>query len=160
MPSFGAIKLLQSRTGASRADCKRALEDHGDDQDAAAAALGEAALDERLATASGSSSGGGGGASSNQRALDDWASHEVAGSLSIIRVQDGDGTTFPRLGDTVTVHYRGTLQSDGTEFDCSYSRRPFTFRVGAGEVIRGWDEGLVKLSLGGAPAVGTCTCLR
>lgn len=52
-------------------------------------------------------------------------------------------------GDTVTVHYVGTL-TNGTKFDSSYDRgQPFTFRLGAGAVIAGWDQGLVGMRVGG-----------
>ena len=44
-------------------------------------------------------------------------------------------------GDTIDVHYRGTLASDGTEFDASYNRgQPLSFTVGKGQVIKGWGE--------------------
>ena len=52
-------------------------------------------------------------------------------------------------GDTVTVHYVGTL-TNGTKFDSSYDcGQPYTFRVGAGQVIAGWDQGLVGMRVGG-----------
>ena len=52
-------------------------------------------------------------------------------------------------GDTVSVHYVGTLQN-GTEFDNSNKRgAPFEFTVGGGQVIKGWDEGLVGMRVGG-----------
>ncbi|KAL2194146.1 hypothetical protein P885DRAFT_43672 [Corynascus similis CBS 632.67] len=52
-------------------------------------------------------------------------------------------------GDTVNVHYRGTLQSNGQKFDASYDRgSPFSFKLGAGMVIKGWDEGLVDMCIG------------
>jgi FKBP-type peptidyl-prolyl cis-trans isomerase len=52
-------------------------------------------------------------------------------------------------GDTITVHYVGRL-SDGTRFDSSYDRgQPFTFRLGTGAVITGWDQGLVGMRVGG-----------
>ncbi|KAL1956060.1 hypothetical protein VTO42DRAFT_7655 [Malbranchea cinnamomea] len=52
-------------------------------------------------------------------------------------------------GDTVKMHYRGTLASDGTEFDASYNRnQPLSFTVGAGMVIKGWDQGLLDMCVG------------
>ena len=51
-------------------------------------------------------------------------------------------------GRTVSVNYRGTLTS-GKEFDSSYGRGPFSFPLGAGRVIRGWDEGVAGMKEGG-----------
>ncbi|KAG7284087.1 Peptidyl-prolyl cis-trans isomerase fpr2 [Staphylotrichum longicolle] len=52
-------------------------------------------------------------------------------------------------GDTINVHYRGTLQSNGEKFDASYDRgTPFSFKLGAGMVIKGWDEGLLDMCIG------------
>ena len=63
-------------------------------------------------------------------------------------VRMGDGDTV-KAGDTVAVHYVGTLQ-DGTEFDNSKKRgTSFEFTVGGGQVIKGWDEGLVGMRVGG-----------
>ncbi|NNC74001.1 MAG: FKBP-type peptidyl-prolyl cis-trans isomerase [Acidimicrobiia bacterium] len=54
----------------------------------------------------------------------------------------------PKPGDLVEVHYTGTLE-DGTEFDSSYDRgQPFSFRLGQGAVIAGWDEGIGYLAVG------------
>lgn len=53
----------------------------------------------------------------------------------------------PKLGDTVRVHYRGTL-TDGSEFDNSDGREPLEFEVGAGQVIPGFDEAVSVLELG------------
>jgi FKBP-type peptidyl-prolyl cis-trans isomerase len=51
-------------------------------------------------------------------------------------------------GDTISVHYKGTLV-DGTEFDESYNRgRPFKFTLGAHQVIEGWDQGLLGMCIG------------
>ena len=55
----------------------------------------------------------------------------------------------PRSGQEVTVHYTGTLE-DGTKFDSSLDRGPpFTFKIGVGQVIQGWDEGLMTMKVGG-----------
>ena len=51
-------------------------------------------------------------------------------------------------GQTVVVNYRGTL-TDGREFDSSYGRGPFSFPLGAGRVIKGWDEGVAGMKVGG-----------
>lgn len=68
--------------------------------------------------------------------------------LQYIELEEGTGAT-PQSGQTVTVHYTGTL-TDGTKFDSSLDRnRPFSFRIGAGQVIRGWDEGLSTMKVGG-----------
>ncbi|MBD2101317.1 FKBP-type peptidyl-prolyl cis-trans isomerase [Leptolyngbya sp. FACHB-261] len=57
--------------------------------------------------------------------------------------------TVPRTGQTIVVHYTGTLE-DGTKFDSSVDRgQPFQFRVGTGMVIKGWDEGLSTMHVGG-----------
>jgi len=60
----------------------------------------------------------------------------------------GTGATAA-AGDVVTVNYVGTL-TNGTKFDSSYDRnQPFTFRLGAGQVIAGWDQGVVGMKVGG-----------
>jgi len=64
-------------------------------------------------------------------------------------IAPGDGKTFPKPGDTVDMHYVGKLQSNGNKFDSSRDRgQPFRTRIGVGQVIRGWDEGVQQLSLG------------
>ncbi|GCB26589.1 FK506-binding protein 2 [Aspergillus awamori] len=52
-------------------------------------------------------------------------------------------------GDTVSMHYRGKLASDGSEFDASYNRgTPLKFKLGSGRVIKGWDQGLQDMCIG------------
>mmetsp|Transcript_38869 Transcript_38869/g.86461 ORF Transcript_38869/g.86461 Transcript_38869/m.86461 type:complete len:109 (+) Transcript_38869:351-677(+) len=63
-------------------------------------------------------------------------------------LQAGDGQNYPQKGNTVTVHYVGTL-TNGTKFDSSRDRgKPFQFKLGMGQVIKGWDEGVAKMSKG------------
>eukprot|EP00042_Codosiga_hollandica_P017770 m.49959 g.49959 ORF g.49959 m.49959 type:complete len:109 (+) comp48040_c0_seq1:1459-1785(+) len=60
----------------------------------------------------------------------------------------GDGSTYPQKGQTVVAHYTGRL-TNGKEFDSSVKRgKPFTFVIGKGQVIKGWDEGFAKMSKG------------
>ncbi|VDC00721.1 unnamed protein product [Peniophora sp. CBMAI 1063] len=69
-------------------------------------------------------------------------------SVSIQTLRPGNGANFPAAGDRVKIHYTGTLQ-DGRKFDSSKDRNePFITQIGVGKVIRGWDEGVVQLSLG------------
>lgn len=62
----------------------------------------------------------------------------------------GEGVT-PQKGQTVIVHYTGWLEKkDGTKFDSSVDRgEPFSFHIGKGEVIPGWDEGVGTMKVGG-----------
>lgn len=61
----------------------------------------------------------------------------------------GDGRTKPQHGDRVTVHYTGMLAATGRVFDSSRIKgEPFTFKVGYGKVIPGWENGLLEMSLG------------
>jgi len=71
-------------------------------------------------------------------------------------IRPGDGKTFPKKGQTVSVHYVGTL-TNGKKFDSSRDRgEPFKFKLGVGQVIRGWDEGVAQMSVGELSKL-TCT---
>lgn len=62
-------------------------------------------------------------------------------------LRDGSGAEA-RAGTTVTVHYVGTL-TNGTKFDSSRDRgKGFTFKLGAGQVIKGWDQGVAGMKVG------------
>jgi peptidylprolyl isomerase len=65
--------------------------------------------------------------------------------ITEIEVGTGDEAT---AGQTVVVNYRGSLEN-GTEFDSSYGRGPFSFPLGAGRVIKGWEEGVAGMKVGG-----------
>ncbi|MCX6186273.1 MAG: FKBP-type peptidyl-prolyl cis-trans isomerase [Bacteroidetes bacterium] len=73
--------------------------------------------------------------------------YTTASGLKYKLTEKGKGTQVLK-GDKVTVHYTGTLPN-GTKFDSSKDRnQPFSFKVGAGQVIKGWDEGLALLNIG------------
>lgn len=64
-------------------------------------------------------------------------------------IEVGDGAEV-QSGDTVTVEYVGVSYKTGEEFDSSWEREePFTFQLGSGAVIPGWDQGLVGMKVGG-----------
>ncbi|MFH0951429.1 MAG: FKBP-type peptidyl-prolyl cis-trans isomerase [bacterium] len=68
--------------------------------------------------------------------------------LQIDVLQAGTGTATTKAGDTISVHYTGTLL-DGTKFDSSVDRgQPFSFTLGVGQVIAGWDQGLLNMKVG------------
>ncbi len=67
--------------------------------------------------------------------------------LKIETLKQGTGAEA-KNGDTVEVHYTGTL-TDGSKFDSSLDRgSPFSFKLGAGQVIAGWDQGIVGMKVG------------
>ncbi len=83
----------------------------------------------------------------------------TASGLKYIDIKVGNGAT-PKAGQTVEVHYTGWL-TDGKKFDSSKDRNtPFSFPLGQGRVIKGWDEGLSTMKVGGVrkliipPALG------
>lgn len=74
---------------------------------------------------------------------------KTASGLTFEDIVVGSGAT-PQPGQTLTVHYTGWLEANGTKFDSSVDRgQPFKFVFGQGEVIPGWDEGLATMKVGG-----------
>ncbi len=69
--------------------------------------------------------------------------------LEVTDVTTGDGAEATS-GSTVVVHYVGVAHSTGEEFDASYNRgEPLSFRLGVGQVIAGWDQGVSGMKVGG-----------
>jgi len=69
-------------------------------------------------------------------------------SVRIVKQKEGDNKTYPKAGDKLKMHYTGTLPT-GEKFDSSRDRNtPFEFIIGVGQVIKGWDEGVLKMSKG------------
>lgn len=64
-------------------------------------------------------------------------------------ITPGDGKTFPKPGDSLSMHYTGKIAASGVKFDSSLDRgEPFVFIIGHGNVIKGWDIGVMRMSLG------------
>lgn len=79
----------------------------------------------------------------------DFPGDQAPSELVIEDLKDGDGAEAG-AGDTIKAHYVGVAHSTGEEFDASWNRgAPLEFRLGVGQVIRGWDEGLVGMRVGG-----------
>ena len=81
----------------------------------------------------------------------------TASGLSYEDTRVGAGAS-PTAGQTCVMHYTGWLWekgSKGAKFDSSHDRgRPFSFRLGRGQVIRGWDEGVASMKVGGQRTLG------
>jgi peptidylprolyl isomerase len=74
---------------------------------------------------------------------------ELTGELQIRDIVVGTGVTAS-AGQQAVVHYVGVAHSTGEEFDASYNRNsPFTFPLGEGRVIAGWDQGVQGMKIGG-----------
>lgn len=109
-------------------------------------AVGQAGLAAAGALAAASA----GGAVLQARAASSWGEAGAEGRPEYSRapsglgwhdVEEGAGAA-PRAGEMIRCHYTGTL-ADGKVFDSSYGRRPLSFKVGARQVIPGWDEGIL-----------------
>lgn len=86
-------------------------------------------------------------ATAEKMTTDAPVSREIVPGLTYTQTQEGTGAK-PKAGDTVAVHYTGTLEN-GTKFDSSRDRgQPIEFRLGVGQVIQGWDKGIMELSVG------------
>ncbi|EKX53523.1 FKBP-type peptidyl-prolyl cis-trans isomerase [Guillardia theta CCMP2712] len=96
------------------------------------------------------------GKQNKQSQADAWAEkkveqmkvHQGPGGLKWKDLAVGTGEEI-RKGMRVSMHYKGKLSKNGKQFDSSFGRGPFTFRFGAGEVIKGWDLGLQGMKVGG-----------
>ena len=74
--------------------------------------------------------------------------HRLRSGLMYVERRPGTGTTSPAIGQEAIVHYDGRLL-DGTRFDSSFERGvPYTFRLGTGAVIPGWDEAFLTMKKG------------
>jgi peptidylprolyl isomerase len=79
----------------------------------------------------------------------DFPGGEPPAELEISDIWPGDGAVA-KAGDTVQVHYVGVAYSTGEEFDASWGRgAPLEFRLGVGQVIAGWDQGVQGMRVGG-----------
>jgi peptidylprolyl isomerase len=74
---------------------------------------------------------------------------EAPSDLVVTEITEGDGAEATS-GPTLPVHYVGVAHSTGEEFDASYNRgAPLEFRLGIGQVIQGWDQGVAGMKVGG-----------
>ena len=79
----------------------------------------------------------------------DFPDFDPPTDLVVTEITEGDGAQASS-GDTVSVHYVGVAHSTGEEFDASYNRgTPLQFRLGVGQVISGWDQGVQGMKVGG-----------
>ncbi|HEV7148548.1 MAG TPA: FKBP-type peptidyl-prolyl cis-trans isomerase [Pedococcus sp.] len=79
----------------------------------------------------------------------DFHGDSAPSELVIEDLKEGDGPQAA-AGNTISAHYVGVAHSTGEEFDASWNRgAPLDFRLGVGQVIRGWDDGIVGMKVGG-----------
>lgn len=101
-----------------------------------------------ILSACGGSEGSGGAAAGGDFKVDSAALTKTASGLQYQDVAPGNGDEA-RDGQVAVVHYTGWL-TDGTKFDSSRDRgQPFSFPIGSGQVIPGWDEGVAGMKVGG-----------
>jgi peptidylprolyl isomerase len=119
----------------------------GDDDDESS---DDSATTEANAPADGGDSGGSADNTDlNEKPVIETTGDESPGALIVEDIVVGDGPEA-KSGDRVSMQYVGVLYSDGTEFDASWDRgEPFDFTLGTGEVIPGWDQGIVGMKVGG-----------
>ncbi|MFA6096535.1 MAG: FKBP-type peptidyl-prolyl cis-trans isomerase [Candidatus Paceibacterota bacterium] len=85
---------------------------------------------------------------SNKGDKNDSENAEKSGNETVEKAKDDKTARVTKAGDVISVHYTGKL-ADGTKFDSSLDRgEPFTFTLGAGQVIKGWDQGLAGMKVG------------
>ncbi|MEO6418101.1 MAG: FKBP-type peptidyl-prolyl cis-trans isomerase, partial [Polyangiaceae bacterium] len=77
-----------------------------------------------------------------------FAESTPTANIIVVDSQVGTGAEA-KSGDTVKIHYTGTLKDGGKEFDSSRSRGPFEFKLGTGMVIKGFDRGIMGMKVGG-----------
>lgn len=87
------------------------------------------------------------GVTAAQELLNDISKTGTVTALAVIDTVDGTGDAA-KAGDTISVNYIGVLPN-GTVFDASEGRGVFTFTLGSGQVIKGWDQGLLGIRVGG-----------
>lgn len=115
----------------------------GDDDDSSS--------DDSATTESSAPADDGGAANTNldEKPVIDNTGEESPGALVVNDIVVGKGPEA-KTGDDVSMQYVGALYSDGTEFDASWDRgEPFNFKLGSGQVIQGWDEGIPGMKVGG-----------
>ena len=85
----------------------------------------------------------------NQKPEVDFPDGPPPSDLEVTDLTEGEGPVAS-AGQTVHVHYVGVAHSTGEEFDASYNRgEPLAFRLGVGQVISGWDQGVEGMKVGG-----------
>jgi FKBP-type peptidyl-prolyl cis-trans isomerase len=115
---------------------------------ASSTVLGLSACENKNAATGANGSNTAGTASVNSSGASSASARKLSG-IQVEDVREGTGREAKR-GDTVSVNYLGTLANNGKKFDSSYDRNePFTFKLGSGQVIEGWEQGIVGMKVGG-----------